>query len=172
MTNIVGAALLGVTAGCARCHDHKFDPIRQSDYYRLQAHFAQTQPADIVMASKDQQDAWKAKADPIQQEMRRLQAQLRKAPDGEKARLETQLEELDLKMPAPLSSIYSVKDDPQKTTPIRVLFHGDYLSPVSKVGARPLGVLLPDAAPEDPLDAIKPRLKLANWIASPANPLT
>ena len=40
MTNIVGAAFLGVTVGCARCHDHKFDPIRQRDYYRLQAYFA------------------------------------------------------------------------------------------------------------------------------------
>ena len=48
MTNIVGAAFLGVTVGCARCHDHKFDPFRQSDYYRMQAHFAQTQPNDIV----------------------------------------------------------------------------------------------------------------------------
>ena len=45
MTNIVGAAFLGVTVGCARCHDHKFDPFRQSDYYRLQAHFAQLQAA-------------------------------------------------------------------------------------------------------------------------------
>ena len=45
MTNIVGAALLGVTLGCARCHDHKFDPFRQSDYYRMQAYFAAT-PAE------------------------------------------------------------------------------------------------------------------------------
>ena len=52
MTNIVGAAFLGVTVGCARCHDHKFDPFRQSDYYRLQAHFAQTQPNDLVLASQ------------------------------------------------------------------------------------------------------------------------
>ena len=63
MTNIVGAAFLGVTVGCARCHDHKFDPFRQSDYYRLQAHFAQTQPNDIVLASKEEQEEWKAKAD-------------------------------------------------------------------------------------------------------------
>ena len=57
MTNIVGAAFLGVTVGCARCHDHKFDPFRQSDYYRLQAHFAQTQPNDLVLATKEEQDA-------------------------------------------------------------------------------------------------------------------
>jgi uncharacterized protein DUF1553/uncharacterized protein DUF1549 len=172
MTNIVGAAFLGVTVGCARCHDHKFDPFRQSDYYRLQAHFAQTQPNDIVMASQQEQEEWKTKAAPIQQEMRKLQAQLRRAPDGEKARLEMQIEDLDDRMPAPLSSIYSVKDDPGKVTPIRVLFHGDYLNPVSKVGVRPLGILLPDGTPEAPLDTAKPRLSLANWIADPANPLT
>jgi hypothetical protein len=32
-------AFLGITIGCARCHDHKFDPIAQSDYYRLRAFF-------------------------------------------------------------------------------------------------------------------------------------
>jgi hypothetical protein len=172
MTNVVGAAFLGVTVGCARCHDHKFDPFRQSDYYRLQAHFAQTQPNDIVMASAEEQAAWKAKAEPIQQEMRRLQAQLRRAPDGEKAAIEKKLEDLDEKLPAPLASIYSVKDDPAKTSPIRILFHGDYQSPVATVGARPLGILLPEAAPEQTLEAPKPRLRLAEWVADAANPLT
>jgi len=172
MTNIVGATYLGVTVGCARCHDHKFDPFRQSDYYRLQAHFAQTQPNDLVLASKEEQDAWKEKATPVQMEMRRLQGQLRRAPDGEKPKIEMQLEALDDKMPAPLASIYSVTDDPKKAESIRVLFHGDYLQPVAKVGVRPLGILLPEATPEAPIDEDKPRLKLAEWIADPANPLT
>jgi hypothetical protein len=35
-----GAAFLGITFGCARCHDHKYDPITQRDYYALQAIFA------------------------------------------------------------------------------------------------------------------------------------
>ncbi len=172
MTNIVGAAFLGLTVGCARCHDHKFDPIRQSDYYRLQAHFAQTRPNDIVMASREEQDAWKAKAEPMQQEIRRLQAQLRRAPDGEKARIEMQLDELDQKLPPPLASIYTVKDNPEQPATIRVLFHGDYLNPQATVGVRTLGVLLPEGAPEEPLGTDKPRLKLANWIVDPANPLT
>jgi hypothetical protein len=172
MTNIVGAAFLGVTVGCARCHDHKFDPFRQSDYYRLQAHFAQVQPDDLVLASQEEQDAWKAKAQPVEQQKRRLQGELRRAPDAAKAKLELDLDALDDQMPPPLESIYSVKDEPQKALPVKVLFHGDYLNPVATVGVRPLGILLPDGTPEAPIQTEKPRLKLAEWIADPANPLT
>ena len=39
-------AFCGVTAQCARCHDHKFDPVKQTDYYRLQAVFAAIDKAD------------------------------------------------------------------------------------------------------------------------------
>ncbi len=39
MTDTTALALLGLTVGCARCHDHKFEPIAQRDYYRLQAFF-------------------------------------------------------------------------------------------------------------------------------------
>ncbi|MDB2673548.1 DUF1553 domain-containing protein [Akkermansiaceae bacterium] len=38
--NTTGTAFLGMTIGCARCHDHKFDPISQRDYYSMQAIFA------------------------------------------------------------------------------------------------------------------------------------
>jgi hypothetical protein len=172
MTNIVGAAFLGVTVGCARCHDHKFDPFRQTDYYRMQAHFAQLQPNDLVLATKEEQEAWKAKSTPVEQQIKKLQFALRKAPDGQKAALEMQIEALEDKMPAPLPAIYTVQDDLKKTEPIYVLARGDYQSKVAKVGPRPLGVLLPDATPEDPIDEEKPRLKLANWITDPANPLT
>ena len=42
ITDTVGAVFMGMTYGCARCHDHKFDPILHKDYYRLQAFFANT----------------------------------------------------------------------------------------------------------------------------------
>ena len=45
-TDVVGEAFLGLSVGCARCHDHKFDPIAQADYYRLQAFFAPMLPVD------------------------------------------------------------------------------------------------------------------------------
>ena len=43
VTHSVGTAFLGLTVGCARCHDHKFDPIPTKDYYRLQSVFAPVQ---------------------------------------------------------------------------------------------------------------------------------
>ena len=39
MVDVVSTAFLGITVRCARCHDHKFDPIPQRDYYRLAAAF-------------------------------------------------------------------------------------------------------------------------------------
>ncbi len=42
MVATVGTAMLGLTIGCARCHDHKFDPFPQADYYRLAATFTTT----------------------------------------------------------------------------------------------------------------------------------
>ncbi|MEZ5404185.1 MAG: PSD1 and planctomycete cytochrome C domain-containing protein [Bryobacteraceae bacterium] len=46
-TNTVGAVWLGMAVGCAQCHDHKYDPITQRDYYRLMAYFDRAEEKDI-----------------------------------------------------------------------------------------------------------------------------
>ena len=46
ITDTVGSVFMGMTFECARCHDHKFDPILHADYYRLQAFFANAAPND------------------------------------------------------------------------------------------------------------------------------
>lgn len=46
MTDTTASVFLGLTVGCARCHNHKYDPISQRDYYRFQALFAGTEPKD------------------------------------------------------------------------------------------------------------------------------
>ena len=47
----VGAAFLGLTVGCARCHDHKFDPISHKDYYSMAALFAGSVEREIPLVS-------------------------------------------------------------------------------------------------------------------------
>jgi hypothetical protein len=50
MTSTTGLAFLGLSVGCARCHDHKFDPIPSRDYYRLAATFTTTIRSEIDLA--------------------------------------------------------------------------------------------------------------------------
>ncbi|MBM3755162.1 MAG: DUF1553 domain-containing protein [Acidobacteria bacterium] len=172
MTNIVGAAMLGVTVGCSRCHDHKFDPFRQSDYYRMQGFFAQTHPNDIVVASPEEQAAWKEKMDPLETEMRKLRFSMRRASEEEKGKILTRLEEIDGLIPPPLTAMYAVKSDQKEMSQIHMLAGGDYRNKGKKVGMRPLGVLLPEGTPEMPLTTEKPRTKLAEWVTQPDHPLT
>src|SRR3954470_23720927 len=49
MVGTTGSAFLGLTVGCARCHNHKFDPVSQLDYYRLKAVFAGVQHGERPM---------------------------------------------------------------------------------------------------------------------------
>lgn len=49
MTATLGTAMLGLTIGCARCHDHKFDPIPQRDYYRMVSTFTTTIRSEVEL---------------------------------------------------------------------------------------------------------------------------
>ena len=171
MTNVVGSALLGVTLGCARCHDHKFDPIRHTDYYRMQSFFAATHEDDMVMASKEEQDAWKKQNDAVQAEVKKLRGQMRGLQGEARTAMEQKVKDAEAKAPEPLPALFSVANDPSKATPIHVLARGDHQNKGEKVGMRPLGVLLPDGTGEwQPTD--KPRTQLADWITTPDHPLT
>ena len=48
VTAVTSSVFLGLTVGCARCHDHKYDPIPQRDFYRLQAFFQTTEPGRAI----------------------------------------------------------------------------------------------------------------------------
>jgi hypothetical protein len=53
-------AFLGLTVGCARCHNHKFDPIPQKDYYRMQAVFFPAKPVEYPLVEKEEVARFKA----------------------------------------------------------------------------------------------------------------
>ncbi len=80
ITDAVGYAFLGVTIACARCHDHKFDPILHKDYYRLQSFFTNTRITDgVVLDGPDRQadyqqqlGKWEAATASIRNEMQAL----------------------------------------------------------------------------------------------------
>ena len=56
ITDVTGQTFLGLTMGCAQCHDHKFDEILQTDYFGLQAFFTPMLPRDdVVIASAEEQ---------------------------------------------------------------------------------------------------------------------
>ncbi len=85
LTDTTGLVFLGLTIGCAQCHDHKFDPITQADYFRLQAFFATMVPRDDVpIVSPDEaaqyatrRAEWEAATADIRREMDELLARKR-----------------------------------------------------------------------------------------------
>jgi Protein of unknown function (DUF1553)/Protein of unknown function (DUF1549) len=87
ITETTGLVFLGLTFGCARCHDHKADPIPQVDYFRLQAFFTPARFRDdlpIVDASlraeyDHQRTAWDARASEIYDALLRIEEPVRRS---------------------------------------------------------------------------------------------
>ena len=87
ITDTVGSVFLGLSYGCARCHDHKYDPILQTDYYRLQAFFANTAAKDgQILASpetvrdyQERMNVWEERTRQIREELEKIAAPHRRA---------------------------------------------------------------------------------------------
>ena len=91
ITGTVGSVFLGLTIACARCHDHKFDAVPTTDYYRLQSFFAGSKLVEVSIASKAEQEAFAAarkavseKTAPLRKRMSEIEAPYRKTLLAEK----------------------------------------------------------------------------------------
>lgn len=119
----VTRTFLGLTVACARCHDHKFDPITSRDYYALAGIFASTQVADRPLLPpplRDQVAEARAKLDTLQESLKKQKDQ----SSDEAKNLQQQIAELRQANPqidsllAPVvedSSVYVVPNGPDAT---------------------------------------------------------
>ena len=115
ITDVVGYTFMGVTVACAKCHDHKFDPILQKDYYRLQAYFANTRAEDsAALTPGDERARWKQQHDTWDTQTSATRAEMRKLVDPKLA--EIYKENLD-KFPEEIQS--AVATAPDRRTPIQ-----------------------------------------------------
>jgi hypothetical protein len=85
VTGTVGSVFLGLTMGCARCHNHKFDALPTTDYYRLQSFFAASEFVELPIATKDEEVLFAAatkgineKLAPLREKQAALEAPYRK----------------------------------------------------------------------------------------------
>ncbi len=76
VTAATSSVFLGLTVGCARCHDHKYDPIPQKDYYRWQAFFNTVQVENVTVPYADEEFAAKAAA-----KIKEIDARLKDGPE-------------------------------------------------------------------------------------------
>ena len=118
MISATGAAFLGLTVNCARCHNHKFDPIEQADYYRLQATFAGVRHGERALATAEQKQRRKVLEEPLHKELEAIDARLEALKGEGKPRVDEQRDEIARR--------YLPAADPKLTeerfTPVRARF--------------------------------------------------
>ena len=157
---------LGLTMGCARCHDHKYDPISQAEFYQFFAYFNSinesgrghgNSPPLLTVAPPDLQK----KLDALDQQLEPLRA-------AETAATETiaelQKQRDAIAKQAPSTMVMEELPQPRETF---VLVRGGYDRPSEKVSPA-----VPNALDAKRNTVATNRLEMARWLVDPQHPLT
>jgi hypothetical protein len=173
---------LGQTFNCTRCHDHKFDPFTQKDYYSIYAFFhnidelgrgdygkniRRNNPPMIQLPAPKLEAARANHQTALEALQRKLDASAKDSSIHEElskevAKLKKKVDEADLAIPTAL-----VMRELPKPRPTYILIRGAYDKHGEEVSSATPSSLLPmaDTLPRN-------RLGLAQWLVDPANPLT
>jgi mono/diheme cytochrome c family protein len=169
---------LGLTMACAQCHDHKYDPLSQKEFYQFYAFFhnvpengldgSQGNAAPLVKVPTSEQQAKLAEVDQAIAELESRAAENATATATEKDRVDGKLTELrkereELEKKQRTAMVMTEMPAPRDTF---VLVRGQYDQHGQKVTAE-----VPAALPPLAKDAPRNRLGLAQWLVDPAHPL-
>ncbi|MBX3437698.1 MAG: PSD1 domain-containing protein [Planctomycetaceae bacterium] len=192
----VGRAFLGLTMKCARCHDHKFDPVTTEDYYALYGIFESTQfpwaggeefqsmkrPRQhfVSLLPEEQigplREAFEARLKALRDEIASLEEKVKSCDDSEKEALEKEVARLRSEevvilrpgLPDGVPGAYAVQEGAPHDA--RVQYSGEPAQPGDVVSRGAIAFLSPESL-EIP-EGQSGRLQLAEWITRPDHPLT
>ncbi len=183
---ILGSSLLGLTLQCAKCHDHKFEPVTQKEYYQLQAILYPAfnlenwqKPNERVTSAgpSDELIRWQAHENLIDTEIEALLRNFAKGPNASKKKsaLERVIEAANARRWPNRHQIAWVADVSATPADIPILERGNLMTPGARVGP---GVLRFLSDPENPYRIAPPtpnspstgrRLALARWLTNPGS---
>jgi len=195
MADTTATTFLGLSMGCARCHNHKFDPITQKDYYSLQAIFAGSEEKDIPVVDAMKIAIWRQsetkqlEVDDLRNEIARLDAAARKKspakrrmtdadypPEDRKRRqgLLLKLAEAYISISKPYA-MATVLGHSDIVPEIHIAQRGDFHNLGEKVGPAFPAVLANGAEIQEPEQGpFVPQRRRARalWLTQPDHPLT
>ena len=178
----ISRGLLGMTVACARCHDHKFDPIPTSDYYALAGILRSTNtlvhenvstwttrplpipPADAASVAAHEKSL-------AENEAKLIAARESKNSNDAKRVVVLEKRIADLKKTRPPTSSCMAVEEAKVIEDCKICIRGSVRHRGPAVPRGVLQVALHGEPPAMPADG-SGRLELARWIASPQNPLT
>jgi len=141
MIATLGRGVMGLTLQCARCHNHKFDPISQRDYYGMQAILWGYVEVDHPLTGKEEADRWRAANAAVEE---RLTEAKRELANLEKPYKDKLLPAKLKKFPANVLEAIAIPED--KRTPGQALLANQVLRTTNVPGAEAAKIMTPEDA--------------------------
>lgn len=166
--NTTARVFLGLTLGCSQCHDHKYDPFSQREYYEMFAFFNSDAEVDLPIGQGPEHAVWQKAMDAHAAKVGQTEDRLKtlKASGDAKAAAALEKDLATLKKNAPKPPVMPTLARGAER-PTHVMIRGDFLRKGTVVSAGTPAVLPPLKTEAQPT-----RLDLARWLTGPENPLT